>query len=87
MDICSYIQRDSPQNAATVAQRIIDAIDSLEILPHRYKVHEHRKDAALTVHSMPEPPYIVYYRVDDPRQVVRIIHVRDGRRHQPRRIR
>jgi plasmid stabilization system protein ParE len=85
--ICSYIEKDSPQNAASVAQALLDAIDSLEILPHRYKVHEHRKDPAKTVHSMPVPPFIVYYRVVDNLAIVEVLAVRDGRRRQPRRIR
>ena len=41
--ICSYIEKDSPQNAGKMAQVLLNAIDSLEIFPHRYTVHEHRK--------------------------------------------
>jgi plasmid stabilization system protein ParE len=85
--ICSYIEQDSPQNAAIVAQSLMDAIDALEILPHRYRVHEHRRDPALTVRCMPVPPFLVYYRVDDMRQAVRILTVRHGHRRQPRRFR
>jgi plasmid stabilization system protein ParE len=87
VEICAYIEQDSPQNAASVAQMILDAIDSLDILPHRFKVHEHRRDPAKTVRSMPVPPFIVYYRVDDVRHAVRILHVRHGHRRQPRRFR
>jgi plasmid stabilization system protein ParE len=55
-------------------------------LPHRYKVHEHRKDPSLAVRSMPVPPFIVYYRVDDVRLSVRVLSVRHGARRQPRRF-
>ena len=85
--ICSYIERDSAQNAASVARRLIEAIDSLVSLPHRYRIHEHRRDPAKTVHAMPVPPFIVYYRVLDRRLTVEIVAVRHGRRRQPQRFR
>ena len=84
--ICGYIERESPQNATLVARRFIDAVDSLSVLPRRYKVHEHRKDRAKNVHSMPVPPFIVYYRVDDVHLTVRVLTVRHGSRRQPRRF-
>jgi plasmid stabilization system protein ParE len=85
--ICAHIEGSSPQNAAGVAQELIDAIDSLDLFPHRYKVHEHRRDPSKTVRSMPVPPFIVYYRVRDADLVVEIISVRHGARRQPRRFR
>jgi plasmid stabilization system protein ParE len=60
---------------------------SLAQLPHRFTVHENRKDPALTVRSMPVAPYLIYYRTDDDRRIVRILTVRHGHRRQPRRIR
>lgn len=60
MAICSFIELHSPQNAASIARELVGAIDSLEILPHRYKIHEHRKDSSKSVRSMPVPPFIVY---------------------------
>ncbi len=85
--ICTYIERDSPQNAASVAQELLDAIDSLSLFPYRYRVHENRKDPAKTVHAMPVPPFMVYYRVVVPHDLVEVIAVRHGRRRQPRRFR
>jgi plasmid stabilization system protein ParE len=70
-----------------VAQAILDAIDSLSLFPYRYKVHEHRKDPAKTVHSMPVPPFIVYYRVVARHDLVEVITVRHGHQRQPRRLR
>ena len=84
--ICSYIEKDSPQNAAKVAQILLDAIDSLEIFPHRYTVHEHRKDASKTVYAMPVPPFIVYYRVVERLSLVEVLTVLHGHRKQPRRF-
>lgn len=85
-DICAFIERQSPQNAASVALDIVTAIDALERFPHRYRVHEHRKNPVLTVRSMPVPPFIVYYRVDDARLAVRVLSVRHGARRQPKRF-
>ena len=53
VDICSFIERESPQNSVSVARELVTAIDSLEILPHRYKVHEYRKDPTRSVRSIP----------------------------------
>jgi plasmid stabilization system protein ParE len=39
-DIFDYIEKDSPQNAAKMSERLLDSIDALDILPHRYKVVE-----------------------------------------------
>jgi toxin ParE1/3/4 len=84
--ICEHIEQQSPQNAGTVAQRLVDAINSLEELPHRFEVHEARKDPTKTVRSMPVPPFIAYYRIDDRRQSVRILSVWHGARRQPKRF-
>jgi len=65
IEVCSYIERDSPQNASSIAQELLQAIDSLERFPSRYKVHEHRRDSAKSVRSMPLPPFVIYYRIDD----------------------
>lgn len=84
--ICTRIELDSPQNAARVAEVLVGSIDSLEQLPHRYKVHEHRRDPRMTVRSMPVPPFIVYDRVVEGRQAVEVIAVRHGSRRQPKRF-
>src|SRR5437868_404079 len=80
VEICTYIEQDSPRNAALVAQDLLDAIDSLEVFPNRYKVHENRKDPAKTVHAMPVPPFIVYYRVVERNEAVEVLTVRHGSR-------
>ena len=84
--ICSYIEKDSPQNAAKVAQVLLDAIDSLEIFPHRYTVHEHRKDAAKTVYAHAGATLhrvLPGRRAEQHRGVLTILH---GHRKQPRRF-
>ena len=87
VEILDHIAIDSPQNAVTTIDRLWRAMQSLQLLPHRYKIHEGRKDPSKTVRSMPVSPFIIYYRVDDQMHVVRILHVRHGHRRQPRRFR
>lgn len=84
--IYAYIEQDSPQNAASMTRTLIDAIDSLEQLPFRYKVHAPARDPSRVVRSMPVPPYLVYYRVDEVRRVVRVLTIRHGSQRQPKRF-
>jgi len=85
--IIDYIAERSPQNAAATIDHLWKAMQSLDQLPHRFKVHEHRRDPGKTVRSMPVKPYLVYYRVDDQMKVVRVLSVWHGSRRQPRRFR
>jgi plasmid stabilization system protein ParE len=84
LSVCAYIEQESPKNASIVAQKLLDSIDSLAIFPHRYKVHEHRKDPARTVRSMPVPPFVVYYRVVERLNAVEILAVLHGSQRRPR---
>ncbi|HEX4797412.1 MAG TPA: type II toxin-antitoxin system RelE/ParE family toxin [Humisphaera sp.] len=80
----AYIERDSPQNATAVVRRLIQTIDSLELLPHRFKVYRASRNAARVVRSVPVPPHILYYRVVERDKVVLILTIRHGARRQPR---
>src|SRR5437762_4309294 len=84
--IHEHIEKDSPQNAVTVSRKLLDAIDSLEQFPHRYKVHTSSKNPDRVVHSMPVPPFIIYYRVIERNLAVEVMTIRDGARRQPRRF-
>ena len=80
------IERESPQNAATVLSSLVDAIDSLQYLPRRYPIYQGRRRPSDAVRRMPVPPYLIYYRIDERRQAVEIVTVRHGARRQPRRF-
>ena len=82
----TYIEADSPQNAASVLQELFDAIDSLERLPHRYKVHRSNRNPTRVVRSMPVPPFVIYYRVLEAERIVEVLIVRHGARKQSRRF-
>jgi toxin ParE1/3/4 len=82
--IHQYISTDSPQNADAVVDRLLISIDSLERLPHRYKVYRRGSRPGRVIRSMPVPPFVVYYEIRDDDRVVRILTVRHGAQRRPR---
>jgi plasmid stabilization system protein ParE len=84
--IHSYIAADSPQNAPTMVERILDALESLKTLPHRTRVKGRSRRERNPVRSVPVWPYIIYFRVLDNQEVVRVVRIRHGARQQPRRF-
>ena len=84
--IHSYVAQDSPENAARMVERILDAIETLKIMPHR-TVHERQSSKIRhPVRTLPVRPYIVFFRVLDDERVVRILAIRHGARRRPRRF-
>jgi plasmid stabilization system protein ParE len=79
-----YISLDSPQNAARMVGRLLDAIGSLETFPHRNVARHQSRKIRHPVHSLPVKPYVIYFRVLDDRQAVIILSVRHGARRRPR---
>ena len=84
--IHTHIELDSPQNAVAVSRKLLEAVDSLELFPHRYKAHTSSKNPDRVVHSMPVPPFIIYYRVIEHNLAVEVMTIRHGARRQPRRL-
>ena len=84
--ICDHIARDSPKNAALMVTRILDALEPLKQFPHRTIVESHSPRLRYPVRSLVVRPYIVYFRVLDQQQAVRVLHVIHGARRQPKRF-
>ena len=84
--IHQYIANDSEQNAASMIEQLVDALDGLEEFPHRYRVAEHLKSGRGETRVMLVPPYLVYYRILEKQLAVRIITIRHGARRQPRKL-
>src|SRR2546429_512024 len=59
------ISQDSPENAASMVEKILNAIDLLEIFPHRTVVERQTPTLKYPVRSLPVKPYVVYFRVID----------------------
>ena len=84
--INAYIALDSPQNAARMVERILAAIETLGILPHRTVLERQSRKVKHPVRSLPVKPYMVYFRVLDEEQTIRILTIRHGARRRPRRF-
>jgi plasmid stabilization system protein ParE len=85
-DIHTFIATDSPQNAAEVIERLLVAIEHLDVVPRRYPVYQGKRQPTEAVRRMPVLPFFVYYRIKEPNRSVEIITIRHGHRRQPRSI-
>lgn len=84
--IAHFIRQHSPQNAETVADTILQAIDSLAAMPERFKLVGKSRKRGSPVHAMVVRPFIVYYRIDEISKAVHVLNVTHGARRQPRRF-
>jgi plasmid stabilization system protein ParE len=84
--IVNHIKRDSPQNAASTLDLLWRATQSLNQFPHRYKIHRRTRGAERVVHSMPVPPFLIYYEIIEQPSTVRVLTIRDGARRPPGRF-
>jgi len=79
-EIFDFITLRSPQNAHAVIDRILRAIDGLEIFPHRTIVAGQPSDTQRPVRSLPVQSWIVLFEVDDRRNAVQILEIQHGAR-------
>jgi toxin ParE1/3/4 len=84
--IFDHIAKDSPENAARMVDRILQSIERLKVLPHRNVVEGQSPRLRHPVRSLPVQSYVVYFRVVEEHQVVRIVLVRHGARRRPKRF-
>src|SRR3954463_14161242 len=84
--IHDFIENDSPQNARTVLLSLLDAIDSLDHLPQRYPIYQSDNRLRNHVHVMPVMTFVVYYRVFEQQQAVKVIAVQHGARQRPQNL-
>ena len=76
--ISNYIAQESPANAAKMVNRILDAIELLKIFPHRNVMEGQHPKIRNPVRTLPVQSYIIFFRVDDSQQAVRILRIRHG---------
>lgn len=81
VDLRKYIEKDSEQNAALVAERILKAVDILQNHPEMGRPGRVVGTRELVV---PDTPYIVPYRVR--RERLELIAVFHGRQRWPERL-
>jgi plasmid stabilization system protein ParE len=85
--LAQNVSEDSPQHAAGLAGRILNAVDSLETMPNRFRRVGVTRKRKSEVHAMVVSPFIVYYRIDESRMAVRILAVFHGAQRQPKSFR
>jgi plasmid stabilization system protein ParE len=83
--IHNYIAQDSSVHAAKTVQRILDAIATLRLFPHR-TVYQRGSSSSNIIRTLPVGPYIIFFRAHDNQQIIRILTIRHGARRRPRRF-
>jgi plasmid stabilization system protein ParE len=79
-EVFAYIERDSPDHAARLISRILDAIESLDLFPYRFATVRGVEELGEEIRSMAVRPYLVRYHVNQSARVVTILSVRHGAR-------
>jgi plasmid stabilization system protein ParE len=69
-----------------MVERVLDAIDSLEIFPRRTVVERQSPKLKYPVRSLPVKPYVIYFRVIEDEKTVIIRHIRHGARRKPEKF-
>jgi toxin ParE1/3/4 len=78
-----HIERDAPDAAAGMVERILESIELLKVFPHRHAVTPAKAPLGKQVRSLPVPPYVVFFRVLDQDRTVIILTVRHGAHRPP----
>ena len=76
--IFDYIFQQSPQNAAMVIRRLLDAIDDLDTMPGRFRIAGRSLKRRTKVHARTVRPFIIYFRIDEAEQMATILEIRHG---------
>jgi plasmid stabilization system protein ParE len=82
--IYDYISSASAEHARRMVKRLLDGIEKLCEFPHRTVLQHQNRKLNHPVRSLPIRPYIVYFRVIDQEQIVRVLTIRHGARRRPR---
>lgn len=80
-DLRAYIEKDSEQNAAAVARRILDSVELLQTQPEMGRPGRVLGTRELVI---PDTPYIIPYRVR--RERLELIAVFHGRQKWPAKL-
>jgi toxin ParE1/3/4 len=77
-DLRRYIERDDPGSAAVIADRLLNAVETLRDFPRRGRPGSETGTRELVV---ARTPYIVIYQIAD--EVVEILRIIHGARQWP----
>ena len=74
--IYRWIAKDSPANAASVIERILDAIEF--VIPQHPMIGRRGRTAGTREWVVKGLPYVVVYEIDIPRDLVIVLYVQHG---------
>ncbi len=74
--IAAYIARDDPAAALRFTQRLLDDAQALNRAPHHGAQVRQRPGVRRIVHR----PYLIYYRVEEDRNIIRVLRFWHGAR-------
>jgi len=77
--ILGHIAGENAKAASRFGTALLDHVDLLSRFPRMGAVIRKRPQVRKLLHS----PLLVYYRVDEDRRLIEILHVRHGARKQP----
>jgi len=78
--IFDYFAKDSAQNAAKLIGLILLSIDNLDKMPHRFSLMRGVPSVGNDIRTMPVPPYLVHYQINEGNRTVRVLSIRHGAR-------
>jgi plasmid stabilization system protein ParE len=79
-EIIGYIAEDDAEAASRFGASLLDHVDLLTRFPRLGSVVRQRPRVRKLLHS----PMLVYYRVDEGKRLIEILHIRHGVRMPPR---
>jgi toxin ParE1/3/4 len=82
--ISAYIADRSPLNAPQFMEKLADAVDSLQVFPQRHPHAPSRGAERRGLRMLTVAPYLIYYRIEESRNAVRVLTVRHAARRPPR---
>ncbi|PYP89769.1 MAG: hypothetical protein DMG65_13120 [Candidatus Angelobacter sp. Gp1-AA117] len=78
-EIIGYIAEDSPDTASRFGSALIEHVELLSRFPRMGGVVRKRTHVRKLVHT----PILIYYRIDENKQALQILHFRYGMRKPP----
>ena len=79
-EIVGHIAQDDSDAASRFRNALLDHVDLLTRFPYMGYVTRRRPRVRKLVHT----PILVYYRVDEDKRVIEVLHLRHGSRKPPR---
>jgi plasmid stabilization system protein ParE len=79
-EIIGHIAEDETDAASRFGSSLLDHVDLLSRFPRMGSIIRKRPQVRKLLHS----PFLIYYRVDDVKRMIEVVHLRHGARKPPR---